>query len=100
MGACGTVASWFLMNKYGRRDLYFWGLIVLFAILGGMGTLPRTNVGAQWCIGSLLLIYTFVYDFTIGPVCYSLVSEIPSTRLKIKTVVIARSIYNVAGIST
>ncbi len=30
--------------------------------------------------------------------CYSLVAEIPSTRLKIKTVVLARNFYNFGGI--
>jgi MFS transporter, SP family, general alpha glucoside:H+ symporter len=44
------------------------------------------------------MIYTFIYDFTVGPVCYSLVADIPSTRLKIKTVVLARNLYNVGGI--
>jgi SP family general alpha glucoside:H+ symporter-like MFS transporter len=35
---------------------------------------------------------------TVGPVCYSLVAEIPSTRLKTKSIVLARNVYNVMGI--
>jgi SP family general alpha glucoside:H+ symporter-like MFS transporter len=46
----------------------------------------------------MLIFLTFVYDSTIGPVCYVLVSEIPSTRLRIKTVVLARVAYNLAGV--
>jgi SP family general alpha glucoside:H+ symporter-like MFS transporter len=42
----------------------------------------------------MLLVYTFFYDISVGPVCYSLVSEIPTTRLRIKTVVLARNLYN------
>lgn len=100
MGFIGTVGSWFLMRHVGRRALYLWGLSVqciLLLIVGGLGTMSSNNTGAQWGIGSLLLVYTFVYDFTVGPVCYSLVSEIPSTRLKIKTVVLARNFYNMGG---
>lgn len=100
MGATGTVLSWFLMPHFGRRALYLYGLAVLFSLLmivGGMGVLGTGN-GPSLAAGSLLMIYTFIYDFTIGPVCYALVADIPSTRLKIKTVVLARNLYNVGGI--
>jgi len=102
MGFCGTVASWFLMPHFGRRTLYLWGQIFMFIILiviGGVGV-PALYVGSPyaWASGALLLILTFTYDITVGPVCYSLVAEIPSTRLRIKTVVLARNVYNIAGI--
>ena len=101
MGFAGTIGSWLLMKRLGRRFLYFYGLIImclLLIIVGGLGIISNDNEGAQWGVGSLLLIYTFVYDITVGPVCYSLVAEIPSTRLKIKTVVLARNFYNIGGI--
>lgn len=100
MGAVGTVGSWFLMPHVGRRTLYLWGLGILFSLLmivGGMGV-AGTSRGPSLAAGSLLMIYTFVYDITIGPVCYALVADIPSTRLKIKTVVLARNFYNIGGI--
>jgi SP family general alpha glucoside:H+ symporter-like MFS transporter len=56
------------------------------------------STGAQWAIGSMLLVFTFTYDLTVGPVCYSLVAEISSTRLRAKTIVLARNVYNVGGI--
>lgn len=101
MGAVGTVGSWWLMSHMGRRDIYLWGLGIQCIILlgvGGAGIAGSKNVAASWAVGSLLLVYTFVYDFTVGPVCYSIVAEIPSTRLKIKTVVIARNFYNVVSV--
>ncbi|KAL6250941.1 hypothetical protein RBB50_001149 [Rhinocladiella similis] len=100
MGAVGTVGSWLLMPHFGRRSLYLWGLGILFALLmivGGMGV-AGTSKGPSLAAGTLLMIYTFVYDITIGPVCYALVADIPSTRLKIKTVVLARNLYNIGGI--
>lgn len=48
----------------------------------------------------MLLIMTFVYNSAVGPICYTLVTEIPSTRLKTKTVVLARSFYIVFAIVT
>ncbi|KKY27987.1 putative mfs maltose permease [Phaeomoniella chlamydospora] len=102
MGFVGTAASWFLMPHFGRRTLYLWGQVAMFIILmviGGVG-IPDFFAGSPyaWASGALLLLLTFTYDITVGPVCYSLVAELPSTRLRIKTVVLARNVYNVAAI--
>ncbi|TIA44682.1 sugar porter family MFS transporter [Aureobasidium pullulans] len=101
LGAVGTILSWLLMLKFGRRTLYLWGQIAMAFILlvvGFLGIAPASAAGAHWGIGALILIYTFIYDMTVGPVCYSLVAEIPSTRLRNKTVVLARNLYNITGV--
>lgn len=101
MGGIGTVTSWLLMGKLGRRTMYLSGqgaMALLLFIIGLLGLISPNNSAAQWAIGSLLLVYTFVYDATVGPVCYSLVSELPSTRLRQKTIVLARNTYNITGI--
>jgi MFS transporter, SP family, general alpha glucoside:H+ symporter len=103
LGAVGTVGSWFMMSYVGRRNIYLYGstvLCILLFIIGMVGIAPPSNSSASWAIGSMLLIFTFVYDLTIGPVCYSLVAELSSTRLRAKTIVIARNLYNIAGIVT
>lgn len=87
------------MSHAGRRTLYVYGLALLALLLLLIGFVSISNSkSAGWAIGSLLLIYTFTYDITVGPVCYSLIAELPSTRLKTKTIVIARNVYNVVGI--
>ncbi|KAK2757725.1 hypothetical protein FQN54_004694 [Arachnomyces sp. PD_36] len=95
LGVIGTLLSWVLLNRFGRRTLYLGGLsmllIVLFSV--GLASLSRTTE-ASWAIGSLLLIFTFIYDSTIGPVGYSIVAEIPSTQMRAKTIVLARNFYN------
>jgi SP family general alpha glucoside:H+ symporter-like MFS transporter len=100
IGIFGTLASWFLMNYFGRRTLYVGGLCVQFVLLMVVGfvSLAPATISRGWGIGSLLIISTFVYDGTIGPVCYAIVAEISSTRLKGKTIVLARNLYNVGGI--
>lgn len=96
----GTVLSWFLMPHFGRRTLYLSGQAIMLVGLLTIGFLgiPKLSSPTGWAIGGLMLLLTFIYDLTVGPVCYSLVAEIPSTRLRIKTVVIARTVFNVAGI--
>ena len=101
LGAVGTLLSWILMGKYGRRTLYIAGqtaMVLLLLIVGFLGIAPAGNTGAQWGIGAMILVYTFVYDMTVGPVCYSLIAEISSTRLRNKTVVLARDVYNFTGL--
>lgn len=55
------------------------------------------NSGASYATGSLLLVFTLFYNITIGTVAYSIVAEMPSNRLRTKTIVLARSFYNVQG---
>lgn len=100
LAAIGVFTAWVLMPRVGRRTLYLWGLIATFILLlitGFIGIVPSTNKAAPWAIGTMLLLMTFVYDLTIGPVCYCLVAEISSTRLRSKTIVLARNAYNIVG---
>lgn len=92
----GQVLSWVSMRLVGRRTLYIWGCGLCSAVLlagGVVGTL-RPGDDVAWSLAALIVLLTFIYDSTIGPVCYSLVSEMPSTRLRVKTVVLARVTYN------
>jgi SP family general alpha glucoside:H+ symporter-like MFS transporter len=101
VGAIGVVFSWFWMAYFGRRTIYLFGMGSLFLILlavGALGFVDRSSPAASWAIGSLLVFYTFVYDMAIGPICYTIVTEIPSTRLKAKTIVLARNFNNMAGL--
>lgn len=99
LGIVGTAGSWLLMSRVGRRTIHFSGLCTQFLLLIIVGSLSfaHTN-GSVWAIGALLIVFTFVYDFTVGPVTYSLISELSSTRLKAKTIVLARAAYNASNI--
>jgi SP family general alpha glucoside:H+ symporter-like MFS transporter len=99
LGAFGTLCCWWFVSVWGRRTIYLVGLtssLLLLLIVGFIGL--SSSDGAQWGIGVLMLVYTFMYDSTIGPVCYSLVAEISSTRLRSKTIVVARIFYNMTNI--
>lgn len=102
IGVVGTLGSWVLMSYFGRRTLYVVGLALLTVVLlviGFVSIAPATSA-ISWATGSMLLVYTFIYDSTVGPVCFSLVSEIPSSRLRTKSVVLARNVYNVLNLVT
>ncbi|KAF2148647.1 general substrate transporter [Myriangium duriaei CBS 260.36] len=101
LGMLGTMFSWFLMRRFGRRTLYLFGQAAGLILLLGMGISSIFLRGSTsgWTAGSLLLAFTFVYDATVGPVCYTLVAEVSSTRLRNKTIVLARIWYNILGIA-
>ncbi|KAJ5254011.1 hypothetical protein N7524_011191 [Penicillium chrysogenum] len=101
LGVLGTIGSWFLMSYAGRRTIHISGLASLFVLLvitGSLSFAPGDNNAAKWAIGVMLIIFTFCYDISVGPVTYSLVSELSSTRLKAKTIVLARCLYNISNI--
>ena len=99
LGIVGTIGSWFLSKRFGRFTIYFGGLCALAVILmviGGLGC--STDKNSMWGVGTLLIIYVMVYDLTVGPLCYCIVAEIPSVRLRAKSIIIARNLYNISGI--
>lgn len=101
IGGLGVFGAWALIPRVGRRTIYLYGLIVLFILLlitGFVGFAPASNKAAPWVVGVMLLLMTLVYDLTVGPVCYCLVAEISSVRLRSKTIVLARAAYNIVGI--
>ncbi|CAI6340594.1 unnamed protein product [Periconia digitata] len=99
LGLLGTMGSWFLMRHLGRRTIHLSGGIMLFLTLLIVGFCSLSNTAAsKWATGGMLILFVFIYDFTIGPVTYSIVSEMSSTRLKAKTIVLARALYNMSNI--
>lgn len=99
----GVFGAWFLMAwGIGRRSLYFYGLCGLFTmllILGFLGLVPKSqNHGASLAAGSIMLVWAMCYQLSVGTVCYSLVAEMSTRRLQIKTIVLGRACYNIIGI--
>ncbi|KAK5138073.1 hypothetical protein LTR08_005871 [Meristemomyces frigidus] len=95
----GVLISWFAMTWLGRRTLYLTGLTAQCVVLLTVGCVSFAHSNAaSFAIGSLLLLFTLCYDIAVGTVAYSIVAEIPSSRLRTKTIVLARSLYNCQGI--
>ena len=95
----GTIVAWFIMPYFGRRTLYMAGLLCIIVIsftMGGLGT--RDTPAAQWAAGGMVLVNYFIYSVTIGTLVYSLVPELSSSRLRTKSIILARNLYNVVGI--
>ncbi|KAI5269527.1 sugar transporter [Aureobasidium subglaciale] len=102
LSACyiiGGMICWLLFPRFGRATIYMSGLTFMFFCLVAIGSLGfTTSKHAELAIGILLIISTLANMITIGPVCYPIVAETPSGRLRYKTITIGRFVYNLTGI--
>lgn len=99
----GVFGAWFLMSiGIGRRPLYLYGLcglcVMLFA-MGFLGLVPEAHrEEASLATGSMMLGWALFYQLTVGTVTYSLVAELSTRRLQIKTVVLGRILFSIVAI--
>ncbi|OCF30890.1 MFS transporter, SP family, general alpha glucoside:H+ symporter [Kwoniella heveanensis CBS 569] len=97
----GTCGSWITLTYLGRRPVFVIGLgtlTVLLVLVGAVAFPAVHNQNAGWGQAALIILWIFIYDFTVGPVTYAIVGEASSTRLRSKTVGLARNLYNVSRI--
>lgn len=113
MGLVGCLIAWWIMTRFGRRPIYLSGLVaitVILLIVGFIGLAPSSNKSASLAGGVLIILMIFCFQvrlltrafhlqanttqLSLGPICYSLAAEIPSSRLRVKTVALSRASYN------
>ncbi|ETI28107.1 hypothetical protein G647_00556 [Cladophialophora carrionii CBS 160.54] len=102
LSACyiiGGIICWLMFPHFGRATIYMGGLTLMFFCLVAIGGLGwSSSKHAQLAIGILLVVSTLINMITVGPACYPIVAETPSGRLRYKTIVIGRFVYNLTGI--
>ncbi|KAL4814912.1 general substrate transporter [Aspergillus spinulosporus] len=100
IASVGTIFAWFLMRVYGRRTLYLWGLGLLTLILLAVGfcSVGSNSQRSNYAQAGLMLCWLGVYYSTVGPICYAVITEVSSTRLRNKSVCISRIAYYIAQI--
>jgi hypothetical protein len=91
----GNLMAAATIDYVGRRNLTFYGLIILTAFLlitGGLavGGSPAEIRGTV----AFILIYSWWYNASIGSTAFSLLSEVATSRLRIKTVAIGYAVHS------
>jgi SP family general alpha glucoside:H+ symporter-like MFS transporter len=87
-----------VLYKFGRRTIYGLGMLsmcLMLFLIGGLGFVG--NSSSTWAIGSLLIVLNFAYNASLGPVCYTIIGEVSSTRLRQKSIVLSRIAYQVGS---
>ncbi len=104
LGFVGTCLSWPLITRFGRRTIYNYGLLILTVILllvGVLDVLPHYVSSPSIINGqaSLMVAYNFFYDLTIGPLCFVIICETSSAKLRGKTIALATAINALANMA-
>ncbi|KAI1851754.1 hypothetical protein JX266_003216 [Neoarthrinium moseri] len=101
VGFVGTIGAWFLMLRFGRRTIYLQGLgmlAILQLIIGILDCVPGRPSGVAWAESTLMLVWNFAYDLSIGPVCFTLLGECSAARVRSKTIAVATAAQGIIGI--
>lgn len=103
LGFVGTLFSWFLLLRYGRRQIYNVGLfllVVLMLLIGILDCVPgyEGKKAVIWAQSSLMLIWNFCYDFSVGPVCFVILCEVSATKVRSKTIALSTAVQALLGI--
>lgn len=104
-----------VITLFGRRTLYVSGMFLMSFVLwiiGGLGF--KDSNGVIMGSGALLIALNFVYNVstiscqcsrpapnvqcTLGPLCYTIIGEMSSTRLRNKSIALSRIAYQVMNI--
>lgn len=97
----GTLISWFtLMPYFGRRTIFLCGIFALFVIQYLIGVLniwtDKRSVAMTQAV--LTLVWTFVFQLSIGQLGWAIPAEVGSTRLRQRTVCLARNAYYIVHV--
>jgi sugar porter (SP) family MFS transporter len=99
-GVLGNFCSWFVVNSYGRRKIFLFGMFALTGLLlliGIMDVVPSSS--AKWVQASATVIYAFVYFLTIGAMAFVILGEASSAQLRARTTALATATQAIFGIA-
>ena len=91
----GTLISWGLMRIAGRRTIYLGGMAAMCTCLFIIGilTLVTGHNGTEWAQSALCIVWLFSFSLSAGPIGWAIPAEVSSTRLRSKTICLARNSY-------
>lgn len=103
VGLIGTCLSWVLLTHLGRRTIYnssLATLAVLQFIIAIIDSVPDYDErpGLAWAEAVIMMIWNFVYDLGVGPICFVILSEASATRVRSHTIAVATAIQAILGI--
>lgn len=83
----GSIAASCLVDRLGRRTIIVYGTLamtVLLMLTGGLATSSESGT-LQATVGFMML-YNFFFNFSLGSAAYTIVSEIPTSALRAKSI--------------
>jgi SP family general alpha glucoside:H+ symporter-like MFS transporter len=89
-----------LSGNYGRRPLFLSGCVILSILMFLIGFLAfgPGNSAFGFATSSIYLVWFGVWCLSIGPLPYIINGEVSSTKLRAKTITLARGVYLILNI--
>ena len=88
------------MPYVGRRKIYIFGMAGMTVTLMLIGILNAwtDRKAVSYAQAVLTLVWTFIFQLSAGQLGWALPAEVGSTRLRQKTIVIAKNVNGICGI--
>lgn len=98
LGVAGiaVIMNWFIVMPYfGRRTAYLWGMFTMALTLYIIGILNvwKANRSVVWGQAGMGILWLLLFDLSVGQLGWALPAEVGSTRLRQKTICLARNAY-------
>ena len=71
--------------------------MLLQLVIGILDCVPGRPTSVIWAQSSLMLIWNFFYDLSIGPVCFVIISKASATRVRSKSIALATASQGALG---
>jgi SP family general alpha glucoside:H+ symporter-like MFS transporter len=96
----GTILSWILMRIAGRRTIYLGGMMsmCICLLLIGFLAIAKHSSSATWTQSAFCILWLFSFSLSAGPIGWAVPAEVSSTRLRSKTICLARNSYYIVQV--
>lgn len=83
------------MPRFGRRRIYLCGSATMFTLLYIIGILTswKHRPGVANAQAYMTLVWKFIFQLSAGQLGWAIPAEVGSTRVRQKTIVLARNAY-------
>ena len=73
---------------------------LLLFVIGFLDIAPNydTNANVRWAQAVIVLIWSAIWQMSLGPIVFVLIGEVPSTRLRGKTIAFATAMQSVTAL--
>lgn len=98
---CVSILAWVVIGLSGRRRMLLSGMagmVIVLLTIGFLGLGLSSNHTIPWVQGALALVFNVCYNLSVGTLAFTIFSEVSSTRLRGKTIALAKNANAVSGI--
>jgi SP family general alpha glucoside:H+ symporter-like MFS transporter len=103
IGFSFTCMSAVVLNWVGRRTIFNTGMYlvtIILLLIGFLDIAPSydTNSSIRWAQAVLVLVWSAVWQASLGPIMYVFIGEVSSTKLRSRTIAFATAMQSITAL--